>query len=184
MGTPRAERGGLGVPCSFQPRGIVFMNSNTIGLALMTLILLTGTALGAPPSESGEGSGGGLEEQAASRIEERLQRLHQELALTANQEAAWRIWAEKMQAAKQDRKAARPDLEALRQMTAIQRLEKLLAFGAARQAAMAEMLAATRSFYASLSPGQQKIFDDLAPFGARGPKWGAAQTEEPAQRRH
>jgi heme/copper-type cytochrome/quinol oxidase subunit 3 len=48
---------------------------------------------------------------------------------------------------------------------------KMNEFGKTRQAAMEDILTATRTFYASLTPQQRKTFDDLTPFGERAPKW-------------
>ena len=36
---------------------------------------------------------------------------------------------------------------------------------------MEDILTATRTFYATLTPEQRKTFDDLTPFGERAPKW-------------
>jgi hypothetical protein len=40
-----------------------------------------------------------------------------------------------------------------------------------RQASLEGILAATRPFYATPTMEQRKTFDELFPFGERGPRW-------------
>jgi protein CpxP len=127
----------------------------------------------APPApkanDAGPGTGGPWGEHGRRHMQERLDQLHKELKLTPEQEADWKAFSEKLDAAKKERKEARPDGEDLRKLSAPDRLEKMIEFGKARQAAMEEVLAATKTFYGKLTPEQRKTFDDLTPFGERAP---------------
>jgi hypothetical protein len=93
------------------------------------------------------------------------------LKLTQAQEADWKAWSDKVNQARSEKKEARPGFEAMKALSAPERLQKMIEFGKTRQAALEEILAATQTFYATLAPEQRKTFDALAPFGERGPKW-------------
>jgi periplasmic protein CpxP/Spy len=101
-----------------------------------------------------------------------LAQLHKELKLTSAQEADWKTWSDKVNQVRAAKKEARPDLETLRKLSAPDRLQKMIEFGKTRHAAaMEDILTATRTFYATLTPEQRKTFDDLTPFGERALKW-------------
>jgi Spy/CpxP family protein refolding chaperone len=143
---------------------------HTLLVAATLLAPLSAIAEPAPAPEAGPGAPWG--EHGQARMQERMEELQKSLKLTSAQEPAWDTFVTKLREAREDRKEARPDAEALKSMTAIQRLEKGIEFGKVRQAAMQDILAATKSFYAVLTPEQRKTFDDMAPFGARGPRLG------------
>lgn len=124
------------------------------------------------PGAFGGGHGGPWGEHGGQRLEERLTRLQKELKLTPAQEADWKTFSDKARQARAERREARPDFAALKQLPAPERLEKMIEWGKARLAGLEEMLAATKTFYATLTPEQRKTFDDLTPFGEQGPKWG------------
>ena len=148
---------------------------------LIGLTLLSLTASGPlfaqepPPPGPGDfdgGPGGSWGEKRGQFIEERLTKLHEALKLTPAQEADWKAFTDKARASRAGKKEARPDFAALKQLTAPERLEKLVEWGKVRLAHLEETLAATQTFYATLTPEQKKTFDDLTPFGEHGPKWG------------
>jgi protein CpxP len=142
-----------------------------LGLALLGPLAAYAEPAAAPPAPKANdaGPGGPWGEHGRRHMQERLDQLHKELKLTPEQEADWKTFSEKLDEAKKERKEARPDGEALRKLSAPERLEKMIEFGKARQAAMEEVLAATKTFYAKLTPEQKKTFDDLTPFGERAP---------------
>lgn len=144
-----------------------------LGLALLGPVAAYAEPPTPPAAEAGDtGPGpGGWAEHGQRHMQERLDQLHKELKLTAEQEADWKTWSEKVGEAKKDRKEARPDFEALRKLPAPDRLEKMIEFGKARQEAMEEVLDATKTFYGKLTPEQRKTFDDMLPFGERAPHW-------------
>jgi Spy/CpxP family protein refolding chaperone len=47
----------------------------------------------------------------------------------------------------------------------------MIAHNKAKQTYLEEALAATKTFYATLTPEQRKVFDELTPFGERAHKW-------------
>ena len=97
--------------------------------------------------------------------------LKEKLKLTPAQESAWSSFTTAQQP------PARPDAaqrEARRaefaKLTTPQRLDRMQARQAERSAMFAKRADATRSFYAALTPDQQKTFDaeSMARFGQRG----------------
>lgn len=99
------------------------------------------------------------------RAEERMNRLHQELKLTADQEAAWTAWTAKVTASFEATKAKRPDFKAMGDLSAPERMEKYIEYRKEKQARMEAGLADLKAFYATLTPEQQKVFDKSSPFG-------------------
>lgn len=87
----------------------------------------------------------------------RLAQLKQALALTPAQESAWAAFAQAMQAPAPA--PVRPDRAALEKMSTPERLDHMQAMHQQQHAAMEQRMAATRAFYATLSPEQQKRFD-------------------------
>lgn len=145
-----------------------------IGLALLSLaaagpVLAEETPASDPGGFAGE-PGGPWGANRERFIEERMAQLHKELKLTSAQEADWQTWSDKVNQARAAKKEARPDFEALRKLPAPDRLQKMIDFGKTKQAELENILAATKTFYATLTPEQRKTFDDLMPFGERGPK--------------
>lgn len=144
-----------------------------IGLTLLTLSMAGPVRAEETP---GPGPGGFVGEPGgpwgANRerfIEERMAQLHKELKLTSAQEADWQAWSDKVNQARAAKKEARPDFETLRKLPAPDRLQKMIDFGKTKQAELEDILTATKTFYATLTPEQRKTFDDLMPFGERGP---------------
>jgi len=106
-----------------------------------------------------------IERMQAQRAQ-RLTELKQKLKLDASQEGAWNNFT-----AAQQRPAgqARMDRAEFAKLTTPQRLEHMQARQAERSARFAQRVEATRSFYATLSPAQQKTFDaETVHFGHRG----------------
>lgn len=92
-----------------------------------------------------------------ARMEKRQAELHDQLKLTANQEAAWKTFTASMTPA--DR-GQRPDRAEWEKLSAPERMEKMLDRSKQRQDAMASRLQAVKTFYAQLTPEQQKIFNE------------------------
>lgn len=149
-----------------------------IGLALFSLAA-TGpswaeeppAAPGGMPAMPGEPGDGPKNCPKERYMEEQMTQIHSELKLAPAQEADWKTWSDKVNQARADKKEARPDFEALKKLPAPERLQKLIDAGKTRDAMLETVLAATKTFYATLSPEQRKTFDDLTPFGERAPKW-------------
>jgi enterochelin esterase-like enzyme len=92
--------------------------------------------------------------------------LHDKLALTPGQEAAWQAFTAKMQATVPARSDARP----AKPLTAPERAERKASFLQVAQQQAASRVQPIKEFYAVLSPEQQKIFDSQ--FHGRGHHFG------------
>lgn len=91
---------------------------------------------------------------------ERQAKLKAELKLSAEQEPAWNAFVARTAHEPRPMKAgAREDWSKL---TTPERLDKMQALKAERDAQMAKRIDATKSFYAALTPEQQKVFDTQA----------------------
>lgn len=144
---------------------------------MLGLILLGPLAISAEPAPPASDKGtaatdsGGPWGEHGKYMQERLDQIHKELKLAPGQETDWKVWSDAVQQAKQARKEARPDFESFKKLSAPDRLQKLIDHSKEKQARMEEVLAATKTFYGTLSQEQRKTFDDLTPFGERAPKW-------------
>ena len=93
----------------------------------------------------------------AERMEHRKAELHDKLKLKPEQEAAWNTFVEKMKPAQP---MERPNWEELKKLPAPDRMGKMLDMMKAHEARMEDRLAALKEFYATLTPDQQKVFDE------------------------
>jgi protein CpxP len=105
------------------------------------------------------------EQRQAKWSEHRAKRqakLHDALKLTAAQEPAWATF---VASARPAAHPARGERGAWKAMPAPQRMEKAIELSKHRTAMMEQRLGALKSFYAVLTPEQQKVFDQ---HGMRG----------------
>jgi periplasmic protein CpxP/Spy len=109
---------------------------------------------------------GHMHQRHGEHMAERQAKLKAALKLTAAQEAAWTAYTAAHQPPANA--AARPDRAEWEKLTTPQRLDKMAAMKTERDAHMARAMDATRSFYAALTPEQQKVFDAQAPMGRMG----------------
>ena len=94
----------------------------------------------------------------AERVNSHLSALKNKLHITASQEGAWSTFTSAMQPpAKMT--ALRPDRAEQDKLTTPERIEHMNAMKAQRDAEMTKRNEATKTFYAALSPEQQKVFD-------------------------
>jgi hypothetical protein len=99
----------------------------------------------------------------------RMAALKQKLQLTPAQQGAWDSFAAAHQPPARPAGEARAKRAEFAKMTTPERLDRMQARQTARSAMFAKRADATRSFYAALTPEQQKTFDsDTMRFGARG----------------
>lgn len=96
-------------------------------------------------------------EKKRERMEQRQAELRAKLNLNANQDTAWKAYVARMRPADMSQRPSRAEME---QLSVPERMEKRLAFMKQAEQRLTERLAATRDFYAVLSPEQQKIFND------------------------
>jgi hypothetical protein len=125
-------------------------------------------ATSAAPAKPGPHAGHHRHDPAKmqARIAKRQAELKAKLAITPAQEGAWSAYTAALQPQARNT-AARPDRAAMKaefeKMTTPQRIDKMNALRAQRMAdindAMTRRGEATKTFYAALSPEQQKVLD-------------------------
>ena len=91
--------------------------------------------------------------------------MHEQLKLTAAQEPAWKTYVAAV--APTDMAKRWGDHAAMAKMSAPERLEKHIAMSKERDARMTSHLAALKTFYAVLTPEQQKIFNEKSMRGGK-----------------
>ena len=126
----------------------------TLGLGTIA-VAAPGPATQAPGTTSQSATSGQHGEKFAERMAKRQAKLHDKLALTPGQEAAWQVFTAKMQATAPTRSDARPAAP----LTAPERAERKATFLQVAQQQAASRVQPIKEFYAVLSPEQQKIFD-------------------------
>ncbi len=145
---------------------------NTIVLSLTTasLVLATGVyaqqaPTPAPAQDSARSANHAkMMEQRQQRMQAGMEKhrtqLHDKLKLTPQQEPAWKAFTEATKPQHDQKKhQAKADRQAMAAMSAPARMEKMLERSKERLARMQQHLDALKSFYAVLTPEQQKIFD-------------------------
>jgi len=98
-------------------------------------------------------------EQMKQRHAQHLAALKEKLKLTPAQESAWNTFAEAQQMPPAPPEGARMNREEFAKLTTPQRLDLMQKRQAERSAMFTKRADATRSFYAGLTPEQQKTFD-------------------------
>lgn len=102
-----------------------------------------------------------MQQRMQAGMEKHRAQLHDKLKLTAQQEPAWKTFTDATQShhptAMQDRQA---EHKAMMAMSTPARMEKMLEHAKNRLARMQQHLEALKTFYAVLTPEQQKIFDE------------------------
>ena len=126
----------------------------TLGLGTIA-VAAPGPGTQAPGTTSQSATSGQHGEKFAERMAKRQAALHDKLALTPGQEAAWQVFTAKMQATAPTRSDARPAAP----LTAPERAERKATFLQVAQQQAASRVQPIKEFYAVLSPEQQKIFD-------------------------
>lgn len=105
------------------------------------------------------------------RMAKRLGVLKAQLKIAPAQEGAWTAWTTALQPAA---RPPRPDRAEMARLTTPERIDRMKARRAARQADMDRRLDATKTFYAALSAEQKAAFDavGLRFMGAKGKRGG------------
>jgi protein CpxP len=119
----------------------------------------------AMPAAAAPDHGGmhGMEHGGERRAEAMARRqavLHDKLKLTGTQEAAWKTYVEAIKPPQAGSRPDRPQRADWEKLSAPERMEKMLAMMKEREARMTTHVAAMKTFYATLSPLQQQIFND------------------------
>jgi Spy/CpxP family protein refolding chaperone len=162
--------------------------TNLIAALFLTATLLaTGSARAEEPApKSGDTKflsrpGAARHAQRHRQKMEELEALRKALNLKSDQETAWNDWQAKWRGDRGNLMNKREALANLDALPAIEQMEKKLAFFRERLAKQEERIAATKAFYATLSPEQKQIFDTrFKPWPGRqgGPQSGAAEDSE------
>ncbi|NMM77006.1 hypothetical protein B2J86_12230 [Acidovorax sp. SRB_14] len=125
-------------------------------------------------------------EQMREKMHERMAAFKQKLQLTAAQENDWNTFTAAM---KPGERTARLDMQGMGQLTTPERIDRMRAIRAQRSAEADRRGEATKAFYATLTPQQQKTFDaqSLRMGGGReGGRWhhgeGRKGSEGPGHR--
>jgi protein CpxP len=122
-------------------------------------------------------------EQMAALRAQHIAKLHDALKITPAQESAWNSFVASMQPQARAGHDRTQDRSAWANMTAPQRMAKMIDLQKQRTAALEQRQGALNSFYAVLSPDQKKTFDERAGrmqgrFGGHGGERGG---EHPAE---
>lgn len=112
--------------------------------------------------------GAGASERMKEKMAQRQSELREKLNLSAGQQAAWQNFTATMTPNAQWK---RPDRAEWDKLSAPERMERQLALMKEREARMAARVDATKTFYAALTPEQQKIFNENFMSGRRHGKY-------------
>lgn len=105
-----------------------------------------------------------MQQKMAERHAAHMAKLKADLKITAAQEASWNTFVAGTAPEARKPMAAAADTS---QLTTPQRLDLMQAHKAERDAKMAQRIDATKAFYATLAPEQQKVFDAQGQRGMR-----------------
>jgi len=135
---------------------------------LVSVLLAAGIGAGSLAVQAQPASGtpaaaseGRSPERMRELMQQRQEELRAKLKLNSNQEEAWNTYIARMRPADMVQRPTRAEMESL---SAPERMEKRLVFMKQAEQRMTERLAATREFYAVLSPEQQKVFNEAFKF--------------------
>lgn len=134
-----------------------------LGGVLLTGVMASASMAQQPPPPAKQGGGPeGRRPDPAAMAARRAEHLRAALQLRPDQEPALKAF---LDASKRDERPDRMNREQLSAMTTPQRLDAARARMTERLARFDQRAAATKRFYAQLTPTQQKAFDALQPRG-------------------
>jgi protein CpxP len=148
------------------------VNSFSKYLVMMSMTAAIGvSALAAETGERADGGGKDMgwhhmtPEQMRAGMQKHQAMMHDQLKLSSAQEPAWKSFVAATTPAEMGKHWG--DRAAMEKMSAPERLEKHLAMSKERDARMQSHLAALKTFYAVLTPEQQKTFDHSSMHGRK-----------------
>ncbi|GAB2454368.1 hypothetical protein GCM10027082_00640 [Comamonas humi] len=151
---------------------MTLLQRNTIASAIFAVMALPALAQTAPesspgaaPSASATAADGsmqhrrhhGSKEERQARMEQHWQSLKSALKISGSQEASWTTYVSAMKP--QQRTAPPMDRKAFAAMTTPERIDAMQTMRSQHQADAERRGQATKAFYATLTPEQQKTFD-------------------------
>jgi Spy/CpxP family protein refolding chaperone len=98
-----------------------------------------------------------MDSQREARHQKHLNELKASLQLEASQENAWNTFASEMKPPV--KRPAKPNPADMEKMTTPERIDRMMAHKSERDAEINKRMMATKTFYAALTPAQQKVFD-------------------------
>jgi protein CpxP len=105
-----------------------------------------------------------MQQHMQERMARRMAKLKETLQIVPAEEGAWNAWTAAMQPPANWK---RPDRSEFERLTTPDRIDRMRALRAERNAMMDRRAEATKSFYATLNPIQKRVFD-LATMHGRG----------------
>ena len=143
-----------------------------IAVAALALAGFAAQAQTPPPAPSSPGGsapmamhdGHGQADHAArmrEHMQRRMESLKRILQITPAQEGAWNTWAAAMKPSGQMMQM-RGQHQELARMTTPERIDRMRQLRTQRNAEMDRRADATKTFYAQLTPAQQKAFDEVS----------------------
>lgn len=129
-----------------------------------------GMQQGAGPRGYGQWDPAKMQARMAERHHNRMLILKDKLKITAAQEGAWTSFTTAMQPPAV--LPQRPDPAAMEKLTTPERIDQMTARKVQRDAEMAKRASATKAFYATLTPEQQKTFDSVSMRAFQGGRHG------------
>ena len=144
----------------FKLRKQLLIGITAIGISVMGMSAYSqSTANTAPAAGQQMHEGPSAEQRAkfAEHVAKRQAKLHDELKITAAQEGAWKTYIDQMKP--ESAPMHRPSKEELARQTAPERMDHRIEFMKMMEARMTAHAAALKTFYAVLTPEQQKILD-------------------------
>jgi protein CpxP len=141
-----------------------FAPKHLIAAAMVATLGLAASAQTAPPAPSStpsattarEGHGRFDPAKMQERMAKRLGALKQKLQLSGAQEGSWNSYV----AAIKPTRMQRPDRAEFAKLSTPERIDRMHALRTARMAEMDKRGDATKTFYATLSADQKKVFDE------------------------
>lgn len=150
-----------------------FFRPAALGVSI-ALMAVAGQAVAqppaAPPAAPRGAHAGMMQRDPAEMMKRHADKLRAVLQLTPAQEPALQAFLKAMAPPADMMQRMKGEHEAMAKLTTPQRLDRMEAMRKEHEAKMDARIAATRAFYAQLTPAQQKAFDALPPMGGHGMK--------------
>jgi protein CpxP len=136
-------------------RNSLYLGLTVISLSFASSVFAQQSAAPRPPVDQAK-----MMEKMKAGMEKHQSTMHDKLKITAEQEGAWKTFIEATKPAMKERgEKMRADRKAMEGLSAPARMEKMLEHSKDRLARMQKHLDALKTFYAVLTPEQQKTFD-------------------------
>ena len=160
-------------------RKIMLIGVAVVGLGASAASVMAQQGMGSGMGSGGNGTGMMMahsshaqhspeqrQEKMKARFAQRTSELREKLKLNASQEPAWNAYLASIEQGRGMQQ--RPDRAQWATLSAPERMEMQLAMMKTHESRLTERLAATKTFYASLSADQQKVFNDSTAGSHRG----------------